>query len=181
MARKARGAVEAAPAEVPKLLRGERRTVDTESLTPHPLNARRGNVPAIKESIRENGFYGDVFVWKQTGQIIVGSHRWKAARELRMPRIPVVLLDLTEAQAMKILAVDNKTSDLADYDDQRLVDLLKHIVDVNGSFAGTGYAQEDLDAVLKKIQPPSPPEQFRDLNPGGMQLLRTCPKCGFQF
>lgn len=182
MARKTRVA-KAAPAVVlPKLLRGKQKLCSVDLVTPHPKNNRKGDVDEIMASMRENGIYGDIFVWEQTSQIIVGSHRWKAAKRLGVPKLYMTFLDLTEAQAAKILAVDNRTSDKAKYDDEKTVELLKHIVEVNGgSLVGTGYQQTDLAALLKKIAPPQAPAGFGELNPGGMQLLRTCPRCQHQF
>jgi ParB-like chromosome segregation protein Spo0J len=166
--------------EAPKILQGESKIVDVASISPHPENARRGNVPVIKASIVANGFYGKVLVWRETNQIVVGSHRWKAAVELGMQKIPVEIVSLTERQAAKIMAADNRTSDLAGYDDQLLASLLKRLR-ADGDFEGTGYAEDDLLATLKRLEPPTAPGAFPELDPGGMHLARECPKCGFNF
>jgi len=166
--------------KVPAILEGVKKVVPIGSIAPHPENARRGNVPAIKKSILEVGFYGRVFVWQETNQILVGSHRWKAATELGMKKIPAEFHSLTERDARKILALDNRTSDLASYDDQQFAALLAHLRD-DGDLEVTLYEQHDLDAILKRIAPPEPPGEFKNLEPGGMHLARECPRCHFQF
>lgn len=50
-----------------------------ESLEPHPANPREGDVGAIVESIRANGFYGAILGQKSKRRIIAGEHRWRAA------------------------------------------------------------------------------------------------------
>jgi len=167
-------------APIPQILEGVKKVVAIDAIAPHPENARRGNVPAIKRSIEEVGFYGRVFVWQETNQILVGSHRWKAAKELGMKKIPVELHSLTERQARKILALDNRTSDLASYDDVQLASLLKALRD-DGDLLATNYEDKDLDLLLARIEPPSAPPEFKNLEPGGMHLARECPRCHFQF
>jgi hypothetical protein len=169
-----------ARAEVPRILEGVKKVVAIESIAPHPENARRGNVIAIKKSIAEVGFYGRVLVWEETGQILVGSHRWKAALELGMKKIPAEFHSLTERQARKILTLDNRTSDLAGYDDQGLANLLVKLRD-DGDLDVALYEQSDLDGLLKRLAPPEPPGEFKNLEPGGMHLARECPRCHFQF
>ena len=178
MARVKRGVAE--KLDAPTILSGEVKVVAVSSIRPHPENARKGNVPAIKASIADIGFYGKVLVWKETGQIVVGSHRWKAASELGMLRIPVEVVSLTERQARKILAADNRTSDLAGYDDALLAPLLERLRD-SGDLGVASYADEDLEAARRRLVPPAGPGEFKDLDPGGMHLVRDCPRCGFKF
>ena len=46
-------------------------TVPVGRIQPHPDNARRGNLPLIRESIRTNGFVGACVVQRSTGNILV--------------------------------------------------------------------------------------------------------------
>lgn len=156
------------------------RTVAIDAVHQHPENARRQDVEAIKASIRANGFYGRLIVWKKDDSILVGNGRWQAAKELGFTAVPVEVVDVDERAAIRMLAVDNRTSDLAGYHDQKLASLLKNLM-TEGDLEGAGYKPDDLDAVLKKISKPPPPSEFGNLDPGGMHLARKCPRCAFEF
>jgi ParB-like chromosome segregation protein Spo0J len=164
----------------PDRLRGAERDVGIDEVRRHPKNARAGNVEAIKASIRANGFYGRLLVRKATMEICLGNHRWQAMRELGAKKVPVEVLDITEREALKILAVDNRASDLAGYDEARLADLLKSI-QAEGDLVAVGYSDDDLERIVASLEPKVAPGDFKDLDPGGMHLVRHCPKCGFDF
>lgn len=122
-----------------------------DRVRPHPRNPRRGDVAAIRRSIRANGWYGAVAAQKSTGYILAGNHRYLAARREGADRLPVVWLDVDDAAAMRILLADNRASDLAHQDDDALADLLREIAEETGSLAGTGYDGSDLEALLEKL------------------------------
>lgn len=127
-----------------------------DSLIPHPENPRQGDVQAIAESIRANGFYGAVIAQRTTGYIIAGNHRWRAAQEVGMTEIPVMWADVDDEQALRILLADNRTSDKATYDQEALLDLLGNLED----FTGTGYTADDanqLQALIESLPPPEEP------------------------
>lgn len=119
--------------------------VPIDALKAHPDNARVGNVDAIVESIRAHGFYGTVIVRKSTGHILAGFHRWQAAKQVGLTEIPVTYVDVDAKTAKRILLADNRTSDLAGYDNESLAKLLGSI----GSLDGTGWTDVDLNALLR--------------------------------
>jgi len=103
--------------------------VPVDALKPHPANPRRGDTVAIAESITENQFYGAVIAQRGTGLILAGNHRWKAAKDTGATEIPVIWIECDDAEALRILLVDNRTNDLAGYDDKALADLLSQVVE----------------------------------------------------
>lgn len=126
-------------------------------LIEHPENPRRGNVGLIGESIAVNGFYGTVVVQESTNRIIVGNHRARAAVNAGMETLPVMVLDIDDEQATRIMLADNRTNDVAFYDDASLAALLESL---EGDLAGTGFNNEDLELLLARvesIQPEEPP------------------------
>jgi len=110
--------------------------VPIDTLTPHPLNPRQGDIGAIHQSITANGFYGAVIVQKSTGYIIAGNHRWKAAQHAGMTTIPAHVIDVDDDRARRILLADNRTNDLASYDDSALLDILQDLRTETGTLAG---------------------------------------------
>ena len=127
--------------------------VAVERLIPHPANPRRGNVDAVAESIRANGFYGALVVQRSTRHVLAGNHRLQAARQLGMATVPVVWVDCDDDRALRILVADNKSSDLATWDDRALADLLR---DLDGDdLTGTLFDQAELDALLRDLEVPN--------------------------
>lgn len=123
------------------------RRVPIDDLTPHPRNPRRGNVGAIRESIRSNDFVGAVIVQRSTGYVIAGRHRLEAAREEGATELPVLEVDVDDETALRILLADNRTSDLAGYEDETLLALLREIGAGEGTLEGTGWTFEDFQAL----------------------------------
>ena len=128
--------------------------VPVDRITTHPENARKGSLEVIRESIRTNGFYGACVVQRSTGRILVGNHRYMAAVEEGLVEVPVVWVDKSDDEARRLLLVDNRSTDLAVYDDQALVELLSNYADDNGGLVGTGWDDGELAALLAAIEPP---------------------------
>lgn len=118
--------------------------VPVDQLIPHPRNARQGDIGAIMASIEINGWFGSIVVQESTRYILAGNHRYEAATELGFASIPdVIYVDVDDAQALKILLADNKTSDDSIYNDELLLSLLHAAPDLEG----TGYTTDDLKAL----------------------------------
>ena len=118
--------------------------VPVDALRPHPRNPRRGDTVAIGESIASNGFYGAVVAQRSTSLILAGNHRWKTAKDAGATEIPTIWVDADDEQALRILLADNRTNDIAGYDDAALAELLGSLP----SLEGTGYDQADVDELL---------------------------------
>ena len=92
-----------------KALRRESFWADTDSLRPHPLH-KQYSVPMpkeeyerLKESIRRYGVRVPLTVWE--GRILGGVHRWRAARELGLKRVPVLPLDVKDEREAAVWIV----------------------------------------------------------------------------
>lgn len=127
-------------------------SVPIDSITPHPHNPRRGDMARIERSLREHGQYQDIVVHEETGQILVGNHRWRAAKEkLGWTHISAKFVSCTETKALEILAMDNRSSDDGRYDDAELSTLLE-MIENNGNLLAAGYDAEDLDDLLARLE-----------------------------
>jgi hypothetical protein len=124
--------------------------VPIDSLIPHPDNPRKGNLDAVVESIQSNGFYGSLVVQKSTRHILVGNHRWEALSILGYTEVPVTFMDVDDGTATKILLADNRTADLATYDDEALVAMLCALVETD-DLDGSGYSENELDDLLASL------------------------------
>lgn len=136
--------------------------VPTENLRPYRRNPRRGDIPAIAESLRVNGQYRPIVVNRRTMEVLAGNHTLRAAKEIGWAKIAATFVDCTEEQAKRIALADNRTNDLASYDAEALVELLGELPDLDG----TGYDQEALDALLDQLDPePLVEEEVPPLSP----------------
>lgn len=120
----------------------------------HPRNARQGDVGAIADSIQKNGLFGAIVVQRSSGLVVKGNHTLKACRTLGMKQIPALVADIDDATARRFLIADNRTADLAAYDELLLADTLREIAAENeGTLneSGVGYDDDDLDEMLKRL------------------------------
>lgn len=117
----------------------------------YPGNARRGDIEKIAKSLRTNGQYRPIIVRRETSEILAGNHTYQAAQLLGWDTILVTYLDgLTDAQARKIVLVDNKTNDAAGYDDHALAQLL---AELEGDHTGTGFEEDEIAGLLATLDP----------------------------
>ena len=112
-------------------------------------NPRRGDVAAIAQSLVVNGQYRPIVVNAGThtgrrNEVLAGNHTLIAARDVGWATIQVVTVDVDDDQAARIVAADNRTADLGEYDEAMLVELLSDMADLSG----TGFTDADLAAML---------------------------------
>lgn len=119
---------------------------------PHPTNPREGDVGALMQSLTEFGQYRPI-VTDTNGTILAGHHVWYAAKGLGWETIWVTSVDVSEEQALKILLVDNRTSDLGEYDSDQLAATLSSVANLTG----TGYDYADVESILRGA--PSTPQR----------------------
>lgn len=122
--------------------------IKVDDLTPHPQNVRQGDVGAISESLRIHGQYKPIVVQKSTNRILAGNHTWKAAKSLGWSEIAATVIDVDDEQGLRILIMDNRTTELATNDNEALASLLESLATSEESLAGTGYELDDLDDLL---------------------------------
>ena len=129
----------------------------------HPRNARRGNVDLIAASLSQHGQYRPIVVQKSTGHILVGNHTWLAAQQLDWDDINLVYADVDDDEALRILVIDNRTSDLAVYDDPILLEVLTELSANDKALVGTGYDGDDLKELLASLDAPKKLENPDDV------------------
>lgn len=115
--------------------------VPVAKLAPHPRNPNVGDIDAIRESIRENEWFGTVVADRRTGRILAGEHRWKAAEAEGLDAVPVYWVESRDDEhATRIMLADNRTAQLAHYDDEALAGLLSELAAAD-QLAGSGCHQ----------------------------------------
>ena len=151
--------------------------VSVNELIVHPRNARRGNIDAIVASIEANGWWGTLVAQKSTKHVLAGNHRLMAAQVMGMSTVPVYWIDCDDDEATRILLADNRVADLADYDDQALLDLLS---DFDNDLVGLGFDERDIEELTLSFESPEPPNEFPTFDET-LETEHVCPKCGYEF
>lgn len=125
--------------------------VPITELHPYPGNARRGDLPLLMESLQAHGQYRPVVANRRTGHVLAGNNVLAAATALGWDRLAATWVDVDDAQARKIVLLDNRANDLAGYDPAAHAALLDAIL---GDTAGTGYTDADIaDAAAAAYEP----------------------------
>src|ERR1700722_394833 len=94
----------------PRLVDQTYELVSIDSVRPHPRNVNEGDLAAIAESMRVHGFYGALRVQRSSGYIVAGNHSWAAAKEVGIEKVPVIMLDVDDDTALRLMLVDNATA-----------------------------------------------------------------------
>ena len=124
--------------------------VSVDELVLFPGNPRRGWVEGIADGLRRYGQLRPAVVNRRNSEVLVGNHMLIAARQLGWEMLDVMWVDLDDDEARRLLLLDNRLSDVAEYDVQELLEMLSSVGDLDG----TGYGQADLDELLDSLAPP---------------------------
>ncbi len=92
---------------------GEVFMCDIDRITPNPLQPRRGidekGLEELTSSIREKGLLQPLIVRpKDDGyQIVAGERRWRAALRAGLKKVPVIVREVSDREALEIALVEN--------------------------------------------------------------------------
>jgi site-specific DNA-methyltransferase (adenine-specific) len=122
--------------------------VPLSKLKTFPGNPRRGDVEAIRASLRTNGQFRAVVVRNKTKHVLAGNHTFMAAKAEGWESMLCHLVSCTEEEAKRIVLADNRLADQAVYDDEALAALLASL---EGGLEGTGYDDGFLQDLLADL------------------------------
>lgn len=131
-------------------VRGTRK-VPIEFLRPNPRNPRRSfaepELAELADSIKARGLIQPIVVRAVKGaadafEIIAGERRWRAAQRASLHEVPVVVLDVTDSQALELAIIENvQRADL---------DALEEAAGYQSLLDTFGYAQDDVAKTVGK-------------------------------
>lgn len=124
--------------------------IHIDHIRPYWRNPRKNEkaVEAVKKSIEEYGFNSPIVVDKNF-VIIAGHVRYKALRELGYSEVPCVVLDISEEKAKQYRIADNKTSELADWDTDKLMFELREIEELKNM--DIFFKENELEKLLPDL------------------------------
>lgn len=118
--------------------KAEMKYLKLKDITPYEKNPRKNKdaVKAVAESIKEFGAQNPIIV--DNNRIIIAGHtRYMAALELGLTEFPcIVAVNLTPEQVKAYRLVDNKTSELSEWDMDLLTEEIAGILDIDLSRFG---------------------------------------------
>jgi len=135
------------------------------------------NLAAIKASLKRFGQRLPIVVQREGMVVRAGNGRVEAARELGWDEIAAVVVDESDVEATAFAIADNRTSELAEWDDEVLAQTLKGLEGDGVGLDELGFSDDDLAALVGDVEAP---ELFPEVD----ETLATeseCPKCGYQW
>ena len=146
-----------------------------DEIIPYNNNPRFNDnaVEYVAKSIKEFGFKVPCII--DTGGVLITGHtRLKAAKELGMEEIPCIIADdLTEEQINAFRLVDNKVSEIAEWDYSLLDEEIEKLKDLDIDLDQFGF-----DTLDEEIQANDYAEQGLKEN---KTKLHICPNCRCEF
>jgi len=128
----------------------------------------REALAALAESIRSSGILQPVLVRRHPDrpseyEIVAGERRWRAAQMAKLHEIPVLIRDLSDAEALELALVENvQRQDLSPIEEatgyQRLIEEYQHTQDALSKVIGKSRSHIANTLRLLKL-----PEAVRDL------------------
>jgi DNA modification methylase len=134
--------------------------VPIADLHPWPGNPRK-NASAVDEvaaAIKRFGWGAPIVAREQDHEIISGHTRYLAAQKLGLDRVPVRFLRLDPADAHLLAIADNRLGEIADWDDDKLAEVLAELraADLD-LLEGTGLSEYELRELLGEEDGDDPP------------------------
>jgi hypothetical protein len=129
--------------------------IETDQLKPWADNPRVNDhaIDAVARSISSFGFNVPILC-DQNLTIVAGHTRWKAAKKLDLSSVPVIVLDMTDAQRRAFAIADNKTGEIAGWDFPKLEQVLTQLQSEKLDLSSLGFPDAELLALL------APPKDF---------------------
>jgi ParB-like chromosome segregation protein Spo0J len=159
--------------------------VPLDRMKADPRNARAHpdrNLAAVMSSLEKFGQRKPIVCNRRTNIVLAGNGLVKAARALGWDSVAAVWVDDDDATAAAFGIADNRTAELATWDDAMLAELLQELqADSDYSLSDLGFDETEYRRLVATIDEPEP-----DFVPTGaddqhrldkLQPL-LCPHCG---
>jgi len=115
-----------------------------------PTNVRRHekrNLEAIRESLRKFGQQKPIVI-DSKGTIIAGNGTYVAAKGLGWDKIKIVRSELIGVDKKAYAIADNRTGELAEWNDQALEEALRSLADEDFDINTIGFNDEELESMI---------------------------------
>jgi ParB-like chromosome segregation protein Spo0J len=152
-------------------------------LSNDPANARKHNdknIDAIIASLRRFGQQKPIVI-DRNNIVRAGNGTLEAARRLGWESIDCVTTGLQGSDAIAYAIADNRTAELAEWDEDTLAAQLNGLLTDDEELANAaGFTAEEIERMLEKIND-EPESSSEEIDSDKFDLEHKCPKCGFEF
>jgi DNA modification methylase len=128
--------------------------IKIDELDLDPSNVRRhdaSNLDAIRGSLKRFGQQKPIVV-NEKGVVIAGNGTLTAARSLGWDRIKIVRTELIGSEATAFAIADNRTAELATWDDDALVEQLSALELEDGALLeAAGFSSKELEGMVDDL------------------------------
>jgi ParB-like chromosome segregation protein Spo0J len=145
--------------------------VPVADLSHDPANARKHperNLDTIVASLRRFGLQKPIVI-DRNNIVRAGNGTLEAAKRLGWEKIDCVLTELNGADATAYAIADNRTAELAEWDDEILTATLNGLALEDGLLEAAGYDEEELAAILNAWEPDFDPTEKDGTNLDGIK------------
>lgn len=128
-------------------------TAPIGELRPNPRNPRKHpeeQINRLMASLRRDGQTRPLLARKANHMLIAGHGVHTAARRLGWTEINVVLWDVDQATADRVMLADDRLQDLSELDNRRVAELMAEIGE--GDWLATGYSVEEANKLLEGFE-----------------------------
>ena len=159
-------------------------TATIASLMLDPANVRTHdskNLEAIKASLARFGQQTPIVV-NSKGIVVAGNARLMAAKMLNWSSVEIVRTDLEGAEAIAYAIADNRTAELAGWDEAALAQQLAALQINDEELANiAGFTDAEIEAMTGIIDHVAKESSAKEIDVDNFDLKNKCPKCGFEF
>ena len=149
-----------------------------------PANVRQHdekNLAAIKSSLKRFGQQKPIVV-DPKGIVIAGNGTLTAARALGWDRIRIVRTQLEGSEATAYAIADNRTAELATWDDDALMQQLSALdLEDSALVEAAGFSAAELEGMVDKLLHDEDESSTKEIDVDSFDLAHQCPRCGFEF
>ena len=128
-------------------------TVDISDISQDPANVRKHserNLESIAASLRAFGQQKPIVVDKR-GVILAGNGTYEAAKRIGWDKIKITRTDLSGTMATAYAIADNRTAELAEWDDTALAEQLRALQSEEFDLANVGYTDDEVQQLIDGI------------------------------
>ena len=158
--------------------------VDPSTLIPHSSNWRiHGSLQsdALAGVLNEVGWVQRILVNKASGLVVDGHLRLKLALDRHEATVPVLYVELTEAEERLVLLTLDPLSALAEADRGMLKALLEEVQSGDSAVQQMLSILAEQQGLLETLQNNvEAPEDFKEYDEN-IETEHTCPKCGYTW
>lgn len=124
-----------------------------KKLRPHPKNARlhdSTNIKAIMQSLKVYKQRTPIVVWGKQNYVVKGCGTLEAAKKLGWKTIQIVRADnFSETEILSYSLADNKTTDLSEFDFEKVGELLRDLSARDEDLSVTGFQDYEVTPLIQ--------------------------------